>query len=156
MQPTQRSEGAALPLDMSNINQTIPDTRLVGIGVAWAPLGGCTRAGLLHHFVDLLERQALCLGDEEIGVHKGAGAEAAPDEEDGGSQVGFVGVDHVGGDDSDDLTFISKSSKMFGGRLEHTVFHSQLDAVERPTPRERMGSGNTSPMRICLISLAAV
>ena len=32
------------------------------------------------------------------------------------------------------------------------MFHSQLEAVDRPTPRDRMGSGKTSPMRICRTS----
>lgn len=27
-----------------------------------------------------------------------------------------------------------------------TQFHSQLDAVDSPTPRDRMGRGNVSPM----------
>jgi hypothetical protein len=28
------------------------------------------------------------------------------------------------------------------------VFHSQFEAVERPTPRDRIGSGKISPMTI--------
>jgi hypothetical protein len=32
------------------------------------PLGGSARGGLLHHLVDLLEGEALGLGDEEVGV----------------------------------------------------------------------------------------
>ena len=27
------------------------------------------------------------------------------------------------------------------------VFHNQLEAVERPTPRERIGSGKISPIK---------
>ena len=66
------------------------------------PSGRGAGRGLLEHAVDLLERQALGLGDEEIRVDKGAGAETAPDEEDLGTQVALVGSDHVGGDDGDD------------------------------------------------------
>ena len=29
------------------------------------------------------------------------------------------------------------------------MFHSQFEAVDRPTPRERIGRGKISPMRIC-------
>ena len=29
-----------------------------------------------------------------------------------------------------------------------TVFHNQLEAVDKPTPRDRMGRGKISPMRI--------
>ena len=75
----------------------------IGISIARNPLRRSARAGLLHHLVNLFEGKTLRLWDEEVGVHEGAGAEAAPDEEDGGAQVGLVGVDHVGGDDGDDL-----------------------------------------------------
>jgi len=73
-----------------------------GEGLARTPLGGRAGAGLLHHLVDLFEGKALCLRDKEIRVYEGAGAETAPDEEDGGTKVSAVGVDHVGGDDGDD------------------------------------------------------
>lgn len=48
----------------------------------WHPLARVSWVGLLEHTVDLLERQALGLGDEEVGVDEGAEAERAPDEED--------------------------------------------------------------------------
>jgi len=35
------------------------------------------------------------------------------------------------------------------------VFQSQLDAVERPTPRERIGRGKISPMTIHALCLLA-
>lgn len=57
---------------------------------------------LLQHTINLLERQALRLRDQEVRIDKGAGAETTPNEEDFGSQVPFVGADHVGSDDSDD------------------------------------------------------
>jgi hypothetical protein len=70
--------------------------------VGRAPLGRGPGGGLGHHLVDLLEGETLCLGDEEVGVDEGDGAEAAPDEEDGRLEVTLVGADHVGGDDGDD------------------------------------------------------
>ena len=67
------------------------------------PLGRVARVGLLHHAVDLLEREALGLGHEEVGVHEADGAERAPDEEHLGAEVALVGSHHVWGDDTDDL-----------------------------------------------------
>ena len=75
---------------------------LRGKGGGGLPLGRGTRGGLLHHLVDLLEGEALGLGDEEVGVDEGSSTEAAPDEEDGRLHVALVGVGHVGGDDGDD------------------------------------------------------
>ena len=69
------------------------------------PLAGVSGIGLLEHLIDLLERQALSLRNEEVGIHEAGGAEGAPDEEDLGAEVGFVGADHVGGDDCDDLFY---------------------------------------------------
>lgn len=66
------------------------------------PLGRGTGSGLLHHLVDLLERQALGLGNEEVGVDEGSSAETTPDEEDGRLHVSAVLADHVGGDDGND------------------------------------------------------
>lgn len=73
-----------------------------GEGGSGLPAGGGTGSGLLHHLVDLLKGETLGLGNEEVGVDEGACAETAPDEEDRRSEVAFVGVDHVGGDDGDD------------------------------------------------------
>lgn len=75
------------------------------------PLAGVARGGLLEHAVDLLERQALGFGNEEVAVHQADGAERAPDEEDLGAQVALGRADHVGGDDCDDLGIVSKGSE---------------------------------------------
>jgi len=37
---------------------------------------------------------------------------------------------------------------IYGVMTAMMVFHSQFEAVDRATPRERMGSGKTSPMTI--------
>ena len=34
----------------------------------WNPFGACARGGFLHHAVDLLEGQALGLGNEKVGI----------------------------------------------------------------------------------------
>ena len=68
-------KSASLPLDVLDvvdIDQTVLNACVLSVGVAWAPLGGCAGAGLLHHLVDLLEREALGLGDQEVGVEEGA------------------------------------------------------------------------------------
>lgn len=52
-------------------------------GGSGLPAGRSTGSGLLHHLVDLLERQTLGLGDQEVGVDESASAETSPDEEDG-------------------------------------------------------------------------
>jgi hypothetical protein len=89
--------------------------------------------------------------DKEVGVDEGASAETAPDEEDGGSEVALVAIDHVRGaaqrsesqtratgavHDGDAKARVSKDSRL----VERTniVFHSQLEAVDRATPRERI------------------
>ena len=111
----------------------------------WHPLGRVSWCRLLHHAIHLFEGEAFGLGDQEIGVHEAADAEAAPDEEDFGAEVAFVGVDHVRGDDCDDLE--RKKVSAFGRKrgyfrwIRLTQFHSQLEAVDRATPRERMGRG---------------
>lgn len=80
----------------------LTSTHGLGEGGVRTPLSRGSGSGLLHHLINLLERQALGLGDEEVGVDEGAGAETAPDEEDGGPEVATVLADHVGGDDGDD------------------------------------------------------
>ena len=60
---------------------------LGGKGRSRAPLGRIARVSLGEHLVDLLERETLGLGDEEVGVDEAAGAESAPDEEDGRAKV---------------------------------------------------------------------
>lgn len=69
----------------------------------WHPLGRRAWRGLLKHAVDLLQRQAFGLGHEDVRVDEAAHAERAPEEEDAGAKVCFVGADEVGGDDGDDL-----------------------------------------------------
>lgn len=85
----------------------------VGEGGSGLPLGRGAGGALLHHLIDLLEREALGLRDEEVRVHKGRGAQATPDEEDGRLQVAAVLADHVGSDDGDDLFFQSVSIDIF-------------------------------------------
>lgn len=80
----------------------LTSTHSLGKGGVRSPLSRGSGSSLLHHLINLLERQALGLGDEEVGVDEGAGAQTAPDEEDGGLEVATVGADHVGGDDGDD------------------------------------------------------
>lgn len=91
----------------------------------------------------------LCLGNKEVCVDERARAETAPDEEDRRSKITLVGVDHIWRDDGDDLNSVSRVvwDERDGG--ERTQFHSQFEAVERATPRERIGRGKTSPMTIC-------
>ena len=71
-----------------------------GVGHPFSGVAGCS---LFQHAVDLFEGEALGFGDEDVGVEEAADAEGAPDEEDFGAEIAFVGVDHVGGDDCDDL-----------------------------------------------------
>jgi hypothetical protein len=74
----------------------------VGKSLVRSPLGRGSGSGLLHHLVNLLERQTLGLGNEEVSVDEGAGAKTTPDEEDGGLEVTSALANHVGGDDSND------------------------------------------------------
>ena len=67
------------------------------------PLRTIPRRRLLQHSIHLFEGKPLGFGDEEVGVEEAADAEGAPDEEDFGAEVAFVGVDHVGGYYCDDL-----------------------------------------------------
>ena len=74
----------------------------VGKGGGGLPLGRSAGSRLLHHLVDLLERETLGLGHEEVGVDESASAETAPHKEDGRLEVAALLADHVGGDDGDD------------------------------------------------------
>jgi hypothetical protein len=74
----------------------------LGVGRVRDPLARGARRRLLEHAVDLLEAQALGLGDEEVREEHAGGAGGAPDEEDLGLEVTVVGVDHVRGDEADD------------------------------------------------------
>ena len=71
-------------------------------GLGWAPLGGSARRGLSHHLVDLLKRQTLGLGNQEVSVDERNCAETTPNEEHGRAKVTLVRTDHVGSDNSDD------------------------------------------------------
>ncbi|KFY92569.1 hypothetical protein V500_04144 [Pseudogymnoascus sp. VKM F-4518 (FW-2643)] len=64
-----------------------------------------SEGGLLEHLVDLLEGEALSLGDEEVGEGEGDAAEGALHEEYLSAEVGLSQLlaDEVGGDDCDDL-----------------------------------------------------
>ena len=68
-------------------------------GVGGLPLGRGPGSGLGHHLIDLLQGQTLGLVNHEVDESDADEAEAAPDEEDLGLQVGVAGalVDHVGG-----------------------------------------------------------
>lgn len=52
---------------------------------------------LEEHSVDLLERQALGLRNEEVGEDNAGSAGASPDEEYVGAHVAILFIDHVGG-----------------------------------------------------------
>jgi hypothetical protein len=112
------------------------------------PLGGCTWRSLLQHTIDLLEGEAFCFRNKEVGECEGDDAQRTPHEVDlrAKVRVAFSGPDEIWGDDTNDLGFVSQNGKELCVRRELTQFHIQLEAVERPTPRERMGSGKISPM----------
>lgn len=71
-------------------------------GAVRLPLGGSARSSLFHHLVNLLKGKTLGLGDEEVGVDKGAGAQRTPDEEHLSAKVTLVSIGHVRSDDCDD------------------------------------------------------
>jgi len=68
------------------------------------PFGRCAWVGLLQHLVDLLERETLGLGDEEVGEGERDAAESTPQEEHFRAQVGIarIAADEVWSDDSND------------------------------------------------------
>lgn len=67
------------------------------------PLGRGTWGRLLHHLVNLFQGQTLSLRNDEVRVDERNGAKAAPDKEDRRFKVALIFVNHVGGDDSNDL-----------------------------------------------------
>ncbi len=85
------------------VEDTATAAHLLREGLGRSPLGGGSRSGLFHHSVNLLQGKTLGLRDEDEGVDKGAGAKTTPDEEDGRLQVASILVNHVRGDDGDDL-----------------------------------------------------
>lgn len=119
----------------------VSETHLGGEGAVRLPLGRGTGSGLLHHLVDLLEGETLGLRDEEVGVDKGTGAERSPDEEDLGLEVTLVSVDHVGGDDSDDLYEGSQQGIQFFFFFSHPC-RGETYAV--PEPVRGSGQSNTT------------
>ena len=70
-------------LDKLDIELSVLCTHLRSERPGGLPLARRARRRLLEHLVDLLERQTLGLGHEEVRVHKGAGAETAPHKEHG-------------------------------------------------------------------------
>lgn len=64
-------------------------------GGVWYPCGAVPSIDFLHHLINLLERQTLGFGNEEVGEGGGDAAEGAPEEEDFGAEVGvaFGGTD---------------------------------------------------------------
>lgn len=54
------------------------ETHLVGEGGVGLPSRGGAGIGLLHHLIDLLQGQALGLGNKEVGVDKATGTEGTP------------------------------------------------------------------------------
>ena len=86
-------------------------THLSCEGSSWLPGLGCSWGCLFHHSVDLFKGQSLGFINEEVGVDNAAEAKRTPKEEDLCAEVGFVGVDKVWSDDSDDLEgFVSISN----------------------------------------------
>ena len=73
------------------------------------PFARGTGSALLEHAVDLFKRETFGFGDEHIGVDEADCAKGAPKEENFRSEVGFVGTDEVGGNNSDDLDSFSVS-----------------------------------------------
>jgi hypothetical protein len=133
--------------DLWSDGALLGETHLDSEGGMGLPLGRGTGSSLLHHLVDLLQGETLGLGDQEVSVDEGASAQRAPNEEHLGAEVALVLVDHVGSDDGDDLEgelagrlySLFPEGKIFRWLL--TQFQSQFEAVERATPRERIGRG---------------
>lgn len=86
-----------------SLRALLSKTHISSEGTVRHPLARVAGVSLLEHAIDLLECEALGLGNQEVGVDEAEEAERAPDEEDLGAEVGVVGADHVGGDDGDDL-----------------------------------------------------
>lgn len=117
------------------------------------PLGRGTWGRFLHHLVNLFQGQALGLRNDEVRIDERHSAKAAPDEEDGRFKVALIFVNHIGGDDGNDL-YASKvritiqGTRTGEGERKRTVFQSQFEAVDNATPRARIGRGKISPMTI--------
>lgn len=78
------------------------DVSLVRIGRMRHPFGRLAGCSLLQHTVNLLERQTLGLGNQEVGEEDARSARSTPDEEDLRLEIAILGIDHVGSDEADD------------------------------------------------------
>lgn len=101
------SNNRALPLNLlHNLRSEcalLRKTHLRGKGRVWHPLARIPSIRLFQHTIDLFERQTLGFRNEEVGVDEAADTKGTPNEEDLGAEVALVSVDHVGGDDADNL-----------------------------------------------------
>ncbi|KFZ18290.1 hypothetical protein V502_04170 [Pseudogymnoascus sp. VKM F-4520 (FW-2644)] len=120
----------------------VGEVHLGGEGGVGDPLVGGAGGGLLEHLVDLLQGEALGLGDEEVGEGEGDAAEGAPHEEDLGAEVGLalLGTDEVWGDDTDDLERLLVFVFWGFGRI---MWDGQTYAVPEPVG----GGGETDTAR---------
>jgi hypothetical protein len=73
------------------------------------PFSRCSWRCLLHHAVHLLEREALGLRNEHVGVDEAEEAKRAPEEEHLCTEIGVAAAiaNEVGRNNSDDLEAIS-------------------------------------------------
>ena len=114
------------------------------------PFGRVTRVSLLQHLINLFERQASGFRHQEVRERGRQVAKRPPEEEGLRAQacITFFGPDKVRGNSSNDLCreTISVTLQQCWRQVLRTQFQNQLDEVERPTPRERMGSGSISPI----------
>jgi len=62
-------DGLVLGSDVldGDLNVLLCEVHLAGKGAVGLPLARSTGSALFQHLVDLLEGEALCLGDEEVG-----------------------------------------------------------------------------------------
>lgn len=96
------SRATALNILNNIFVEEITTRNLSGKGGGGLPLGRLAGSGLLHHLINLLERQTLGLGNKEIGVDGGTGAKRTPEEKNLGLEVTVGLTDQVGGDDGND------------------------------------------------------
>ncbi|GMG06007.1 unnamed protein product [Aspergillus oryzae] len=96
--PADRAHTGGLDFPVGDVDFVgdvlLGESHVGGEGGVRLPLGRGPWRGLLHHLVDLLEGESLGLGDEEVGVEEGAGAEGSPDEEHLGLEIALVLVNH--------------------------------------------------------------
>lgn len=116
------------------------------------PLRTGHRRSFFQHAVHLFKSKTLGLRNQEVGVEETEDAKRAPEEEDLGSEIDTATCSRgdVWCDNCDDLGGLLANDFISGGDgergLSRTQFHSQLDAVDKATPRDRIGSGKTSPI----------